>query len=280
VWKTTRVAALVLAPYVLISSLNPYRSAASEAVAPYVVTTREDVQRMLDIASVGPGDFLIDLGSGDGRIPISAAQRGALSLGVDIEPELVRLARQNAVRADVDARAQFRVDNVFSTPLAEASVVTLYLMPEVNLRLRPRLLCELEPGTRVVSNTFTLGEWAPYVHVPGRSSGGLLMWVVPKQVGGRWKMEGEDADLHIEQHFQKLLVTTRRKGDVLWQGEGIMRGSQFTWTGRDAEGRRYSATARAAGDALTGAIWHESPGEAPTRLPFTAQRTEAVTPCS
>lgn len=249
---------------------------AADAVAPYVVTTREDVQRMLDLASVGPGDLLIDLGSGDGRIPIAAAEQGALSLGIDIDPDLVSMARDKAARAGVNERVHFRVDDVFTTPIAEASVITLYLMPEVNLQLRPRLLSELEPGTRIVSNTFTMDEWAPDAHVSGRSSGGLLLWIVPDRIEGHWQLASSGDVLHIKQRFQEIEVTLRSDGKVAASGTGKIRGRQFTWTGTDVDGRDLRATARRQGEVLSGVIWHEAESdEAPERIAFTARRASS-----
>lgn len=268
-WYTLTLVSLTA----LLAVAPSEHAVATDAVAPYVVTTREDVQRMLDLASVGPGDLLIDLGSGDGRIPIAAAEYGALSLGVDIDPDLVSTARDSAARAGVDARVHFRVDDVFTTPIAEASVVTLYLMPEVNLRLRPRLLCELEPGTRVVSNTFTMGEWAPDAHVQGRSSGGMLLWIVPDRVEGRWQVESSGEVLHITQDFQKIAVTLHSDGTPVASGVGTLRGRQFTWAGGGVEGRYLSATARRQGEVLHGVMWHDVKGdEVPERIAFTARR--------
>lgn len=269
--NTLRLIALT----VLLAAAPARHAVAAEAVAPYVVTTREDVQRMLELATVGPGDLLIDLGSGDGRIPIAAAEQGALSLGVDIDPDLVSMARDKAARAGVDERVHFRVDDVFTTPIAEASVVTLYLMPEVNLQLRPRLLSELEPGTRVVSNTFTMGEWAPDAHVSGRSSGGLLLWIVPARVEGRWQLESSGDVLHITQRFQEIEVTLRSEDAVVANGAGVVRGRQFTWAGKDVAGNDLRATARLQGEVLSGVIWRElDSDEAPERVAFTARRRD------
>lgn len=271
-WNTLRLIALTA----LLAAAPGNYAVAADAVAPYVVTTREDVQRMLDLASVGPGDLLIDLGSGDGRIPIAAAEQGALSVGIDIDPDLVSMARDKAARAGVDERVHFRVDDVFTTPIAEASVITLYLMPEVNLQLRPRLLSELEPGTRVVSNTFTMGEWAPDAHVSGRSSGGLLLWIVPARVEGRWQLESSGDVLHITQRFQEIEVTLRSDDAVAASGVGKVRGRQFTWAGKDGEGRDLRGTARRQGEMLSGVIWRSvDSDEAPERVAFSARRASS-----
>jgi SAM-dependent methyltransferase len=127
---------------------------------PFVATPPEIVERMLRIAEVGPGDHLIDLGSGDGRIVIAAAKRGATGLGVDLDPGLVRQARENAAQAGVALRAEFQVRDIFETDLSKASVVAFYLLPEFNARLLPRLLA-LKPGTRIVSHDGGIGAWPP-----------------------------------------------------------------------------------------------------------------------
>jgi precorrin-6B methylase 2 len=151
----------------------------AELVAPYVNTVHEDVALMLDMAEVGPGDYLIDLGSGDGRIVIAAALRGARGHGVELQPELVELARKNAAAAGVADRIHFIEGDIFEADLSAATVVTLYLFPEANLQLRPKLQRELAPGTRLVSNAFHMGDWQPLKHEYGRTSGGAMLWVIP-----------------------------------------------------------------------------------------------------
>ena len=128
---------------------------------PFVVTPDNVTLAMLELAGVGPKDYLVDLGSGDGRIVIVAAKRfGARGLGIEIVPDLVRKSRENAERAGVAGRAEFREEDLFKTDLAKATVVTLYLLPEANLQLRPRLR-KLKPGTRIVSHDWDMGDWKP-----------------------------------------------------------------------------------------------------------------------
>ena len=149
----------------------------------YVPTRPEVVQAMLSLAQVRAGDVLYDLGSGDGRIPITAArQLGIRAVGVEIDRDLVALAQANAREAGVEHLVSFRAENLFSTDFSEASVVTLYLLDSLNLKLRPRLLAELAPGTRIVSHDFTMGDWAPEKAVQvGRSR--LYLWTVPGREG-------------------------------------------------------------------------------------------------
>ena len=180
--------------------------AAPELEVPFVPTPHSLVQKMLDLAAVGAADYLIDLGCGDGRIAVAAALRGARALGVDLDPMRIAEAHAAARIAGVEARAGFRRQDLFRTPIYEASVVTLYLMPEINLRLRPRLMTELRPGARIVSHAFNLGDWRPEaeeVH-DGRR---IFLWIVPAIAGGRWQLQEEGRApllLEIEQRFQEV----------------------------------------------------------------------------
>jgi hypothetical protein len=145
----------------------------------FVPTPQNVVDRMLELARIQPGDFLIDLGSGDGRIPITAAKRyGIQALGVDIDPERVEEATLNAKKAGVVDKVTFRRENLFETDISKANVITLYLLERLNMQLRPRLLSELRPGSRVVSHAFSMGDWAPdtYEIVDGRS---VYLWTIP-----------------------------------------------------------------------------------------------------
>lgn len=152
----------------------------------YVPTPNEVVDRMLALANVKNTDVIYDLGSGDGRIVITAAQKlGAKGVGVDIDPERIREANENAQAAKVTDRVQFRQQDLFQTDLRQASVVTLYLLPDLNLKLRPKLFRELKPGTRVVSHDFDMGDWKPdrteQVEVGGRQHN-VYYWVIPEKV--------------------------------------------------------------------------------------------------
>ncbi len=188
---------------------------------PFVATPDEVVERMLRIAEVGPNDFLLDLGSGDGRIVIGAARRGANALGVDIDPTLVEAARANAVRAGVASRVRFEKRDLFETDLGGASVITMYLLPEVNMKLRPRLLA-LAPGTRIVSHDWDMEDWpadetielrAPEKTVGAGGYSKVFLWVVPADARGDWAGEipgyANGLKLGIRQAFQKLEVEAR-----------------------------------------------------------------------
>jgi SAM-dependent methyltransferase len=208
-------------------------------VAPFVVMDERDVQAALALAKVGRGDRLIDLGSGDGRIVIAAARRGAEALGIELDPSLVMKARSAAKEAGVEKRASFLEGDLFAQDLSSATVVTLYLFPDANLALRPKLLRELAPGTRIVSNSFDLGAWAPDQHIRAASSGGLLLWIVPAQLGGRWCTASGER-FRIEQTYQAVRLEEAPAALGLsgpWEGrirglELFSEGPQGTLSGR------------------------------------------------
>lgn len=187
--QTQQPEAEVQAPTATAESPTPVAQAPTPQREPdvvYVPTAEVVVERMLEIANVGKDDVLYDLGSGDGRIPITAAQKfGTRGVGVELRPELVQEARQNAQQAGVSDRVQFLEQDLFETDIREASVVTLYLLPQLNVKLRPKLFQELKPGTRIVSHDFDMGEWEPeqVVQVQGPSRvHTVYYWVVPETV--------------------------------------------------------------------------------------------------
>jgi len=199
----------------------------------WVPTPDALVEKMLDMAKVTPGDFVIDLGSGDGRTVIAAARRGARALGVEYNPEMVALSRRNAQDAGVTARASFVKADLFEMDLSRATVITMFLLPEINLKLRPRIL-GLRPGTRVVSNTFTMGEWAAdETAVLGDDAGCQAswctahLWIVPARVAGRH--DTPHGELTLKQNFQMLSGTLRAGGRTL-AVSGKVRGNDFTLT--------------------------------------------------
>ncbi|MGH2690552.1 MAG: class I SAM-dependent methyltransferase [Actinomycetota bacterium] len=150
---------------------------------PYVPTHEKVVAEMLKVANVGKNDVLYDLGCGDGRIPITAAKRfGTRGVGVDIDPQRVSEAQENAVKEKVADRVKFFQQDLFETDIKEATVVTLYLLPDINLKLRPKLLSDLKPGTRVVSHNYDMGDWAPQKTLTVKLPDGdhtVYFWVVP-----------------------------------------------------------------------------------------------------
>jgi hypothetical protein len=200
---------------------------------PYFPTSQAAVDRMLELADVKKGDFLIDLGSGDGRIPITAAQRyGARGLGVDIDPQRIAEAKANAARAGVSDMVTFRRENLFDTDISKASVLTLFLSLRMNIALRPRILKELRPGARVLSNDFNMGDWLPdkWERVGDRV---IYLWTVPTYAAGSWRLNFADAegsreaDLTIEQRFQELSGSAVIDGTSVPLREGVVMGEEL-----------------------------------------------------
>lgn len=197
---------------------------------PYVQTPQNVVDSMLETAKVTAKDYVIDLGSGDGRMVITAAKkRGARGFGVDLDKRLVRLANDNARKAGVADRAKFYDRDLFVTDLSPATVITIYLLPEVNLMARSRILA-LAPGTRIVSHDYGFGDWPPDLEyemdAPGKTVGRsqrskVLYWVVPDQVAGRWQWTVEaggkprQVELSLNQNYQKLEASAKLDGNAL-----------------------------------------------------------------
>ncbi len=219
-----------------------------------LVSSEYDVVRaMLNMAGVGPNDLVVDLGSGDGRIPIIAArEKGARGLGIEIDRNRIRQSRTSAEEAGVADRVRFIQEDLFVTPLNDVTVLTLYLLPEINLQLRPKILSQMRPGTRVVSNTWDMGDWRPD---QSQSTGGanIHLWFVPAQVQGRWRVTagGETVELQLDQRYQELggragggTISGRLRGDrielrlPLGGGErrleGQVQGSRMTGSGWSA----------------------------------------------
>jgi len=202
----------------------------------WVPTPEELVQKMLDMAKVTPKDFVMDLGSGDGRTVIAAAKRGARALGIEYNPDMVELSRRNAEQAGVSQRAKFEQSDLFKTDLSRATVITMFLLTDINLRLRPTIL-GLKPGTRVVSNTFRMGDWEPdeTAELGCSSYCTAYFWIVPARVEGTWKTgQGE---LALRQKYQTLSGTLSTGGKSLPVQRGKLRGDQISFTAGGAEYR-------------------------------------------
>jgi Methyltransferase domain len=197
----------------------------------WVPTNNALVDKMLDLANVTASDFLIDLGSGDGRTVIAAAKRGAKALGIEYNPELVELSRRNAAKEGVADRAAFVEGDVFETDFSKATVLTLFLLQELNLRLRPQIL-DMSPGVRVVSNTFDMDDWMPEERI--RISEGCtryctaFFWIVPAKLEGRWKMPG--GELALKQTYQMLSGTMKVGNGSAAIKAGKITGRQMTFS--------------------------------------------------
>jgi hypothetical protein len=203
---------------------------------PYIASDLQVVDAMLGLAQIRPDDTVIDLGSGDGRILISAARSlGAHGIGVDIDPARIRESTANAQEAGVAGRVTFRQQDLFETPLGDADVLTLYLLQEINLRLRPRILSQMRPGTRVVSHDFDMGDW----HWDQRQRVGnatIYLWIVPVRIDGAWVLNagGQSYPLVIEQHYQQFLGTA---GTARIE-QGRINGDHIRFIANVGEGRR------------------------------------------
>ncbi len=222
---------------------------------PYVPTPPEVVARMLDLAQVKPGQFVIDLGSGDGRIAIAAAQRGARALGVDIDPDRVIEARANAERAGVADRVRFVQQNLFDTPIGEADVLAMYLLHRINFSLRPRILREMRPGTRVVSHAFDMDTWTPEQQetVNGRA---VYLWIVPARVEGTWRVENGDRRfvIDLKQEFQTV-TGTQASGDATKPiANATLNGRTITFT-VELDGSPITFRGEVDGDTMSGQGW-------------------------
>ncbi len=192
----------------------------------WVPTSQALVDKMLDMAKVTPQDFVMDLGSGDGRTVITAAKRGATAMGIEYNPDMVELSKKNAAKENVTAKAAFVKADLFETDFSKATVITMFLLPDINVKLRPKIL-NLKPGTRVVSNSFTMEDWeADQTETIGGDCTSwctALLWIVPAKVDGTWSTA--QGDLKLTQTYQKLAGTLGAN-----KVEGKMNGDQITLT--------------------------------------------------
>jgi len=201
---------------------------------PYVPTPQEIVDLMLDMAEVGPQDYLIDLGSGDGRIVISAVRdRGArAALGVEIDPRRVAEANANARAAGVEDRAAFELGDLFEKDFSSATVLTMYLLQSINLDLRPVILDTMHPGSRVVSHVFDMGDWAPDRY-EWTGTVGVHLWIVPARVAGRWHLQAPDGGtmtLSISQRYQRIDGHAETAHGRLPLSDASLRGDEIRFT--------------------------------------------------
>lgn len=207
-----------------------------ELDVPYVPTPEPVVDGMMEMGAVSEGHRVIDLGSGDGRIAIAAAKLGAEVLGVDIDPERIREADENAEREGVTDRVEFRQEDLFDTPIADADVLTLYLLPTINQQLRPKILADMAPGSRVVSHAFDMGNWASDEQrtIAGRT---VYLWHVPARIEGEWKMmQGKTPiTLTLSQRYQEVRGVAQRDGQDMTVGNARLLGDRIAFTLADGE---------------------------------------------
>jgi SAM-dependent methyltransferase len=257
-FKITQILFL-LCQSVLFLMTIPQCTAAQDVDVPFVATPYDVVEEMLNLAIVGEGDYVIDLGSGDGRLVIEAAKRGAVGHGVDLDAELVAKSFQNALQEGVENRVMFKVEDVFETDFSMATVIMIYMSPSVNLRLRPQFLERLRPGSRVVSHVFSMGSWAPDMQTEvGRHN--VYGWIIPAAVNGEWfwEMNGEEFQLYLGQSFQKIddadfmPITNEQKWSAV---KAEVRGERITIVAENAErGIRHVYSGRVEGGEIHGIV--------------------------
>jgi hypothetical protein len=200
----------------------------------WVPTPQALVDKMLDMAKVTAKDYVIDLGSGDGRTVITAAKRGAKALGIEYNPEMVELSKRAAAKEGVSDRASFIKADLFESDFSQAQVITMFLLSSINLKLRPKIL-DLKPGTRIVSNSFDMGEWKPdeSATIPNCNSWCTAhLWIVPAKVQGTWKLP--QGELTLKQTFQMISGTLKSRG-ALTQVNGKLHGDEINFTAGEAQ---------------------------------------------
>ncbi|HUP93489.1 MAG TPA: class I SAM-dependent methyltransferase [Burkholderiales bacterium] len=206
----------------------------------WVPTPQSLVERMLQMAGTKPTDYVVDLGSGDGRTVITAAKKfGAKALGVEFNPDMVELAKRAAEKEGVTAKAQFIRGDIFQTDFSQATVLTLYLLPSLNVKLRPTIL-NMKPGTRVVSHAFTMDDWQPD-QVDSSEGRTAYMWIVPAKVGGTWRVQvagGPRYETAFIQQYQNVGGSAKVDGKPVQFSNGKLRGETVSFTIEDASGKR------------------------------------------
>lgn len=284
------VVARWIAAWSAIATLGAAQAQEGAGDVVYVPTPQVVVDAMLDMAKVTADDYIIDLGSGDGRIVITAAKKyGARGFGVDLDAVLLKRANEAARREGVAERAHFVEQNLFETDLSKATVITSYLLPEMNEKLRPKIL-QLRPGTRVVAHDYHMGEWQPddndTLSVPEKTVGNpgtsyIFMWYVPANAAGKWQIRAPvngkrlAVDLDLDQHFQ-MLNGSGRINDRSAQLQGArVRGEEVTFwltLGSGAAAVRHEFNGRIKGDTIDGTVRVHA-GKKVDEAAFTARRT-------
>jgi precorrin-6B methylase 2 len=247
-WRFVRLPLLALCLSLVSAGIHAQAQPANKDFEPHVGQEGKDVvwvptsqtlvDKMLDMAKVTASDTVIDLGSGDGRTVITAAKRGARALGIEYNPNMVALSKSNAAKEGVGERAQFRKADLFETDLSDATVITMFLLPSINLKLRPKLL-DLKPGTRIVSNSFTMGEWnadeTATVEKDCTTYCTAYLWIIPAKVEGTWRTP--QGELTLKQEFQNFTGTLKAGNQPVAVSNGKIHGDEISFT---AGGAQYS----------------------------------------
>jgi len=266
--RTLRLSLLLISCALLIAGGVSVQAATDKEYVPHAYQEGKDVvwvpteqaltDKMLDLAKVTPQDYVIDLGSGDGRIPITAGRRGARALGIEYNPDMVALSKRNAIKAGVTERVTFVKGDLFESDFSQATVITMFLLPDINLKLRPRIL-DLKPGTRVVSNSFNMAEWEADKTVSVSPEEGCnnnfcqaYLWIVPAKVEGAWNMP--QGKLLLTQRFQEFLGELQSGANAGKVTNGRLNGDQISFTVGNAEytgrvnGKTMQGTVKSAGN--------------------------------
>ena len=278
-----QMAVLIGATAVTLTAVTHAQTGVGDVV--YVPTPQIVVDEMLAMGKVNKNDYLIDLGSGDGRLVITAAKKhGAKALGVDLDTYLLKIANENARKENVADRVTFREQNLFETDIAEATVISTYLLPEMNLKLRSKIM-KLKPGTRVVAHDYSMGDWYPdeqkTLVVPEKKVGNpgisyIFHWVVPALVAGKWQsqlaIDGKALayEFDMEQFFQNI-DGNAKAGGVPGEMRGKMTGEQvkFSLTSKGQKFDRHEFQGKITGETITGTV---RIGLDSTQRPWTAKR--------
>jgi SAM-dependent methyltransferase len=293
--RSASIAAAALGVVLCAQGLAPSAAGAQDfGDTPYVQTPANVVKAMLDTAKVGPKDFVIDLGSGDGRMVIMAAKHyGARGFGVDHDVRLVRLANANATKEGVADRAIFYARDLYKTDIHRATVMSIYLLPEVNLMVRPKLLRELKPGTRIVSHDYDMGQWKPDTHftleAPDKPVGRdqtskVFYWVVPANVTGDWVLSArsgpkpQEYSLKLSQLFQEASGTIEANGSRTTLESVKLNGARLSFKATIVEPGSapavYEFSGRSAGDTMEGTMKSDAAERA---IAWRARRTAGKT---
>jgi len=249
---------LLLVFSVVLGSSQAHAQSAKPAYTPrigqagkdvvWVPTPEPLVDKMLELAKVTPSDYLIDLGSGDGRTVITAAKRGTRAHGIEYNPDMVELAKRNAAAEGVSDKATFAKADLFESDFSKATVITMFLLPQINLKLRPKIL-DLKPGTRIVSNSFTMGDWeADETASTSADCSGwctALLWIVPAKVEGTWRLG--DGEIVLKQNYQMVTGTVQAGNRTVPIMSGRLRGDEIYIRTDDNEYR-----GRVGGDMISG----------------------------
>jgi SAM-dependent methyltransferase len=244
--------ALAQAPAAKEGAFEPYVGQPGKDVV-WVPTPEAVVNRMLDMAKATPQDFLVDLGSGDGRTVIAAAKRGMRAMGVEFNPDMVAISNREAQRAGVADKVKFVNGDIFAVDFKSANIVTMYLLPSLNVKLRPQLL-DMRPGTRLVSHAFNMGDWeADETATPeGRQ---VFLWIVPAKVNGTWNVQaGGQRELTVQQTYQKLQGTMRSGGESVSLFDAQMRGDEIRFAVLEKSGTRRDFTGKVNGNSISGTV--------------------------